>query len=196
LQAALVLRYFSHITSYTQIAALCGVPVGTIRSRLNQARTAMSRNLLVTAEKTHGDSTRLIAARHQEGIRIQQAAERGDVGKVLAERWSPDVVVNCFTEPVRGSREVGEIMAGEQEAGVRQRVLRTVASQDLTVWQNEVSMNGFSDSRQSAQLAWVLYHRDDLIWRVRLYFTGFPAMRPPATSITARAPSLPALPNL
>jgi RNA polymerase sigma factor (sigma-70 family) len=203
LQAALVLRYFSHITSYTHIAALCGVPVGTVRSRLNQARAAMSQNLLATADKAHGDSARLIAARHQEGIWTQQAAERGDVSKMLADRWSPDVVVDCFTGPVRGSREVGEIMSGEQEAGVRQRVLRTVASQNLTIWQNEVSMNGFSDSRQSAQLAWVLYLRHDLIWRVRLYFTGFPAVlpdgpvpRPPETSVTAQAPTLPALPSL
>jgi RNA polymerase sigma factor (sigma-70 family) len=203
LQAALVLRYFSHIHSYTQIAALCGVPVGTVRSRLNQARAAMSQNLLATADMAHGDSARLIAARHQDGVTLWDAFERGEASKALAKHWSPDVTVDCFSGPVVGRRELGKVMYSERATGIRQRLERTIASQDLTIWQNEASMNDFSDSRQSAQITWVLYHRSNLIWRVSLYFTGFPAghpdlpaSRPPATSYTSGAPVLPALPSL
>jgi RNA polymerase sigma factor (sigma-70 family) len=203
LQAALVLRYFSHISSYTHIAALCGVPVGTVRSRLNQARAAISQNLLDTADKAHGDSARLVAARHEDGASLWQAFERGTATKMLAERWSPDVMVDCWTGPVLGRREVGEIMITERAAGLRQRLLRTVASQDLTVWQNEISMSDFSDPRLSGQLVWVMYLRGDMIWRARMYFTGFPAAQvdeptseTTVTSLTALAPNLPALPSL
>jgi hypothetical protein len=52
--------------------------VGTVRSRLSQARAAMSQNLLATADKAHGDSARLIAARHQDGVLLWQAFERGN----------------------------------------------------------------------------------------------------------------------
>ncbi|GLX02279.1 sigma-70 family RNA polymerase sigma factor [Microtetraspora sp. NBRC 16547] len=39
LRLPLVLRHFTEaVTGYEHIAQLCGVPVGTVRSRLNQAR--------------------------------------------------------------------------------------------------------------------------------------------------------------
>ncbi|MGM9511616.1 RNA polymerase sigma factor [Larkinella sp. GY13] len=38
LHSTLILRYFSTFQSYEEIAAILGVPVGTVRSRLNQAR--------------------------------------------------------------------------------------------------------------------------------------------------------------
>jgi RNA polymerase sigma-70 factor, ECF subfamily len=40
---------FSGITSYDQIAAACEVSVGTVRSRLAQARAKMAEALLATA---------------------------------------------------------------------------------------------------------------------------------------------------
>jgi hypothetical protein len=94
-------------------------------------------------------------------------------------------------------------MKVERASGVRQRLLRTVASRGLTIWQNEVSMHDFTDQRLSGQLAWVLYLRGDLIWRVRMYFTGLPAGHadepaPESTgdSVIYLAPKLPALPSL
>jgi RNA polymerase sigma-70 factor (ECF subfamily) len=38
LRSCMMLRYFSHINSYTDIAAVLGIPVGTVRSRLAAAR--------------------------------------------------------------------------------------------------------------------------------------------------------------
>ncbi|MBC7923032.1 MAG: sigma-70 family RNA polymerase sigma factor [Ferruginibacter sp.] len=38
LRSTLLLRYFSSFQSYEQMAAILGVPVGTVRSRLNQAK--------------------------------------------------------------------------------------------------------------------------------------------------------------
>lgn len=42
LQSALILRYFSQWNSYEQIATILSVPVGTVRSRLNQARQKLN----------------------------------------------------------------------------------------------------------------------------------------------------------
>ncbi|BCB74672.1 hypothetical protein GCM10022251_74710 [Phytohabitans flavus] len=40
LRLVTLLRYFSGVSSYEQIATPCGIPVGTVRSRLNQAKSA------------------------------------------------------------------------------------------------------------------------------------------------------------
>ena len=45
-----LLRYFSDASSYEQIAAVCGVPVGTVRSRLSHARRALAGGLRTAAD--------------------------------------------------------------------------------------------------------------------------------------------------
>ena len=66
LQVAVLLRYFTTVTSYEQIAAACEVPVGTVRSRLNQARTKLDRALRATAAAAHYDTAALTARRRHE----------------------------------------------------------------------------------------------------------------------------------
>lgn len=44
LQSVLLLRYFSDFNSYEQIAAILCIPVGTVRSRLNQAKEKMMKH--------------------------------------------------------------------------------------------------------------------------------------------------------
>jgi RNA polymerase sigma-70 factor (ECF subfamily) len=66
LQVAVLLRYFTTATSYGQIAAACEVPVGTVRSRLNQARTKLDRALRATAADAHYDTAALTARRRDE----------------------------------------------------------------------------------------------------------------------------------
>ncbi|WTW99084.1 sigma-70 family RNA polymerase sigma factor [Streptomycetaceae bacterium NBC_01309] len=48
LRVVLMLRHFSDTTAYEDIAAACDIPVGTVRSRLNQARRKMAEALLAT----------------------------------------------------------------------------------------------------------------------------------------------------
>lgn len=56
LRLPLVLRHFSvGVTSYEQIAEACGVPVGTVRSRLSQGRAKLALALAATADAPHGD---------------------------------------------------------------------------------------------------------------------------------------------
>jgi RNA polymerase sigma factor (sigma-70 family) len=59
LRLTIVLRYFSDVSSYEQIAAACEVPIGTVRSRLNQARGKLASALEATADQAHADAGRL-----------------------------------------------------------------------------------------------------------------------------------------
>jgi len=61
LRDAVVLRYFSMAASYDAIAAALGIPVGTVRSRLHDARAALAsrlRELELSAADDHAPVTR------------------------------------------------------------------------------------------------------------------------------------------
>jgi len=53
-RGVLLLRYFSNYSSYELIASILGVPVGTVRSRLNQARSVLASHW----QNTSGDDPR------------------------------------------------------------------------------------------------------------------------------------------
>jgi RNA polymerase sigma-70 factor (ECF subfamily) len=133
LRLTALLRYFSDVSSYEQIAALCGVPVGTVRSRLNQVRRKLADALLMTAGLAHASSAPLTVARRQEFAELLSMAERGAFAAALAGRWSPDAEIVLWDgRTSRGLDLVIRIMDGDLEDGVHQRLVNVVASRDLT----------------------------------------------------------------
>lgn len=75
LRMPLVLRHFATgVTSYEQIADACGVPVGTVRSRLNRGRAKLAAALVATADAPHGDAGRRVRASRIEARELLAAA--------------------------------------------------------------------------------------------------------------------------
>lgn len=64
LRVVTMLRHFSGSSSYEEIASICGIPVGTVRSRLSEARRRLGDELLAAASAAHGE-----AAAHNEAER-------------------------------------------------------------------------------------------------------------------------------
>lgn len=134
-----VLRYFSGVTAYDQIAALCGVPVGTVRSRLNHARRQLVTSLRRTAAAAHPDSAARAESRHREAADALTAAMRGDFPHVVDELWWPDAEFIARTAAVRGGPAFAKHgMERDLQAGVRQRLVSVVASDDLLIWETEL----------------------------------------------------------
>ncbi|MET8830184.1 sigma-70 family RNA polymerase sigma factor [Streptomyces sp. NPDC004610] len=81
LRMPLVLRHFTtSVTSYEQIAYACGVPVGTVRSRLNQGRAKLADALAATADAPHGDAEQRVLASRDEARRMLAAARQRSSG--------------------------------------------------------------------------------------------------------------------
>jgi RNA polymerase sigma-70 factor (ECF subfamily) len=90
LRLVVMLRHFSGVTAYQDIADACGVPVGTVRSRLSEARGKLSASLLATADDAYGDVAAIAAFRRREVEETLVAAEQGTLAEALAAYWSPE----------------------------------------------------------------------------------------------------------
>ncbi|MBP2703090.1 sigma-70 family RNA polymerase sigma factor [Microbispora sp. RL4-1S] len=169
LRLALTLRHFTGVTSYEQIAAACEVPIGTVRSRLAQARATMARALLATADAAHDDAARLTAARHREGLETLAAAERGAFAEVVADRWWPEMELRGGGGE-RGGRDFAvRGMECDLAAGVRQRLRHTVAARDLIIWEMDMTSPPDDPAHCPPAVTWLMFLEGSRVRRLRLF---------------------------
>ncbi|MEU4675557.1 sigma-70 family RNA polymerase sigma factor [Micromonospora sp. NPDC023737] len=134
-----LLRYFSDASSYDQIATLAGLPVGTVRSRLNHARRKLADGLRAAGTAAHPDAAAATDARWREGRDTLAAAMRGDWERVVRDTWWPDAEMLVPEIGVRGGRDFAvKGMTNDLNDGVRQRLRNVVASRDLLIWETDL----------------------------------------------------------
>jgi hypothetical protein len=129
-----MLRYFGGVSSYEQIAALCGVPVGTVRSRLNQAKLKLADALLATASGAHPNAGVRTTNRRREVVEFFALAEQGDGEHAANAMFWPDVeIITPWGEAFHGQEALVRGHAMDCEAGVRLRLTDVIAGHVLTV---------------------------------------------------------------
>ncbi|WP_090770593.1 RNA polymerase sigma factor [Nonomuraea maritima] len=170
LRMTLMLRHFSPRTpSYEQIAELCGVPVGTVRSRLSEARTKLVAAMAATAESAHADAAALSRASARQAAETLAAAERGRFAELTAERWSPDVALYSGRQRVGGRDFLVRGMECDLEAGVRQRFVTAVTSRDVTIWEMDLVNPPDDPDHCPPAVAWLMTMKDGRPHEVRLF---------------------------
>ena len=133
LRLPIVLRYFSNASSYEAIADVCGVPVGTVRSRLNAARAKLADELLATAALAHTDREAQLRLAAQFGAAMQAFTRTGD-RTLLREVLVPDVeFVLADRVPRRGRDLYATLLTSDFEDGVTGRVKGVITGAGLTV---------------------------------------------------------------
>lgn len=176
LQLPVVLRYFSAgITSYQRIAEACGVPVGTVRSRLHQARGVLAGALNATAATGHEDALRRTENSWQEARETLAAAERGEFGKVVEDRYSPAVSLLAGGERLGGAGLLLAGMDSDLSAGVRQRPVHVVAGRSLVVWEMELISPADDPDHCPPGVAWIMSLAGGRFDRVSLHHAPRPA---------------------
>lgn len=170
LQLVVLLRYFSSVSRYDQIAAFCSVPVGTVRSRLHQARQKLSASLLANAGIGHHDALTLTGIRRREGVELFSTAERGDFDGALGSSWSPDLsLVGPQGQRGQGLDTLVQIMRSDYEAGVRQRLVDVTASRRFTIMECTLLSPPWDPEHCPPGVVWLLSLRDQRVERVRLF---------------------------
>ncbi|WP_234361773.1 RNA polymerase sigma factor [Plantactinospora sp. BB1] len=133
-----MLRYFTEANTYTQIAQLCGVPVGTVRSRLSEARRNLAEQLRATAAVAHPDAAARTLRSRREAEESLAAMRAGLVTATFAETWSPSAEVALPDGTLEhGYGRLARFIAANHEDGVRYRLTNVVASSDVSVWETE-----------------------------------------------------------
>ncbi|WP_327247941.1 RNA polymerase sigma factor [Streptomyces sp. NBC_01320] len=157
LRMPLVLRHFTTgVTSYEQIARACGVPVGTVRSRLSLGRAKLTAALAATADAAHGDAEQRVLASRIEARETLAAAESGHFGKLLTERWSPEIALLSGPDRLGGWDLLVRSMDNDVEEGVRQRLIHAVAGRSLTVWEMDIINPADNPEHCPPGVAWLM----------------------------------------
>jgi len=135
LHDVVVLRYFSTAASYDAIAAALGVPVGTVRSRLHDARAALVPRLRELELAAADDHSRVSQARERLFAAIVEEYNGGQEPALLASALAEGarLTVAASDEVFVGQAAITRSLADDIEAGVRLRLLRVVAGAGLTV---------------------------------------------------------------
>ncbi|MFC9692620.1 RNA polymerase sigma factor [Kribbella sp. NPDC056951] len=137
LRLVMMLRHFSGVTAYQDIAEACGIPVGTVRSRLAKGRGQLTASLLATADDQYGDVAAQTAVRRREIEDTMVAAERGTLAEVLATYWRPDAQFS-WSGGGGGADWFLRGMYQDIEDGVRGRVTNVIAGREIAVCEIEL----------------------------------------------------------
>jgi RNA polymerase sigma-70 factor (ECF subfamily) len=169
LQTALLLRYFSSANSYEQIAAACGVPVGTIRSRLSAARAQLYSQLCASHGTDH-DVSDLSTQAARDAQQMLAAADRGEFRRILPELTHPDMtLIGPQGQRGRGRDLLCRIMDSDQQAGVRQRLTQASSSRDVTVFECELRNPPWDPAHCPPSVLWLLTKRAGRATTIRLF---------------------------
>lgn len=167
-----VLRWFTETNTYEAIAAICGVPIGTVRSRLNEARKQLAGTLPRIADEKHSDAAALTAERYDEAAALLSAVPRGAPLASIKDRWSPRAqLIWPGDEVLEGLPALFDVMHNDYRAGVRYRLLDVVAGAGVTIWHNEFINPPDNPFHCPPSATWLLTEKAGRIAEVRLFRT-------------------------
>ncbi|MCU7727507.1 sigma-70 family RNA polymerase sigma factor [Actinoplanes sp. KI2] len=168
LQVAVLLRYFTEAHSYEQIAAACDVPVGTVRSRLHEARRRLTGRLL--AERPAADSAAWAARRRREAEDLLAAAPRGGFRRALAALAVPDLrLIGPQGQEAYGHDLLVHIMESDLRAGVSQRLTAVTAGRRVTILECDLHSPPGDPGHCPPGVLWLMRMSGSGIEQIRLF---------------------------
>lgn len=170
LRLVTLLRYFSPVNTYSEIATLCGLPVGTVRSRLHAARGQLVTALAEAADQPHPDTSARSAEWRAGFTTLLEAAENDALTGQLGRHWRQDaLVVAPDGDQYRGWSELVSGMRADLDAGVRQRPGNVVAGQGLAVVEAELLSPADDPEHCPPHVVWLFTTRSGWVDGVRLF---------------------------
>ncbi len=172
LRNAVILRYFSSVHSYASIAAALDIPIGTVRSRLSEARRVLATAIDELAHSAHADHDDLERERASLFAGITEQYNRGVDLELLRSMLSPDARLSAvgMSDVLVGREPIVRGLEQDVEAGVHLRLLDVIAGSSMTVIEGAFE-NPLDDPHHCPpRTTQVWTHRGDELMAVHLHY--------------------------
>jgi RNA polymerase sigma-70 factor (ECF subfamily) len=171
-RVTVMLRYFTRSAGYVEIAAILGIPVGTVRSRLNEAKRRLADALLAAATTAHRDQAALVDEQERWWRAVVAQVEGEGSAALYAASAAPDALVEA---PSLGYRVVGvedqaRGMVETIAAGVRVHLTGIVASEGVTIVEADYANPVEDPQHCPATHTEVRFHPEGRATRIILYY--------------------------
>jgi RNA polymerase sigma factor (sigma-70 family) len=171
LRVTAMLRYFGYFSSYEEISAILGVPVGTVCSRLSQVKVKLADALLKSAELEHDEARKLAESQRSFTTAWTGEYNRGEGYDLLASTFSGDSAW-AYTD--------GTVVPGipsfedDLEAGMKLHPTNVLASKGVTVMEADFVNPSDNPFHCPPSTSMVFFYRNGRIHRVHQYYAPRP----------------------
>ncbi len=177
LQVTAMLRYFGGHSSYEEISATLGVPMGTVKSRLNTAKLRLAEALLETASLEHDEARRLVEARTNFFEAAYAEYNRAEGYEILASAYSEEMMFSLSNGRVftRGYEFMIKDMERDLKLGVKFHPKEITSSKDVAVIECDFESPPEDPEHCPSGVSQVAVYRDGKIHRLHWYLPPRPA---------------------
>jgi len=166
-----MLRYFTVRNSYEEIAVLCGIPVGTVRSRLNDARRRLTKVLPLVSDHPHLDQKMINNERGEEAAAILSAVANGASLPSVHRRWSDDLVMYWPSGRIsNGLEPIYNILHSDYDMGTRYRLTLATGTPGVSIWEADLDYQRGRPDGFPLAATWLLREKEGRVCEVRLIY--------------------------
>ena len=170
LRVTAMLRYFGSYPSYEEISIILGVPVGTVRSRLNQIKVKLAEALLETAGLGHDGARRRTESEARFFAAAWEEYNQGKGYELFASAFSDEPQFVLAGGTILGRDWLVEEFEGDLEAGMKLHLTNVIANKDVTVIEGGYVNPPDDPIRCPPAISMVGFYRNGKIPRMHLHF--------------------------